>query len=70
MRDYRHCMLPIAPSVLSRVTCFFTIAFPHGPVQHQPHCPRLSIGHERNRFESSQATHLNCAVGLYFGLLV
>ena len=25
---------------------------------------------ERNRFESSQATHLNRAVGLYFGLLV
>jgi hypothetical protein len=28
------------------------------------------IGYERNRFESSQATHLNRAVGLYFGLLV
>jgi hypothetical protein len=26
--------------------------------------------HERNRFESSQATHFNRAVGLYFGLLV
>ena len=25
---------------------------------------------ERNRFESSQATHRNRAVGLYFGLLV
>jgi hypothetical protein len=25
---------------------------------------------ERNRFKSSQATHLNRAVGLYFGLLV
>jgi hypothetical protein len=27
-------------------------------------------GFERNHFESSQATHLNRAVGLYFGLLV
>jgi hypothetical protein len=30
----------------------------------------VTIPNERNRFESSQATHLNRAVGLYFGLLV
>jgi len=31
---------------------------------------KMSKSFERNRFESSQATHLNRAVGLYFGLLV
>src|SRR5216683_4153218 len=39
-------------------------------MKHRATARSESIQHERNRFEVSQATHLNRAVGLYFGLLV
>jgi hypothetical protein len=65
---YQNCPLPTPED---RLLCILTYlkTSPLQVVQGRLFGMGQSKAHERNRFESSHATRLNRAVGLYFGLL-